>query len=438
MKNDIDLTQGSILKKFIYFCFPILLGTLFQQLYNTIDVIVLGKFVGANAIAAVGGSSGILIQFVLGLLVGLSSGVTVIISTFFGAKNKVKVEQAIQTSIFLALLGSLIFTFFGLMAVPKLLQLLNTPKIIFDDSKVYLYIYFFGIIFVFLYNIGSAILRALSDSKHPLIYLMICCLVNIVLDIFFVTILPLGVTGVAIATVSAQALSAILTLHRIKKIFPNIPLIKYHSYLLRKILWIGFPAALQSVMNSLSGIIMTIYINRLGTMAVSGNTAYAKLDAIFWMISTAFSVSISTFVAQNIGAGLKKRARKGIQLCFGLDILVSSILSIFFMRFSHQLFYLFTNNEQVIKNGMEVLHAIAPYYILVSFFEITGSALRGMEKVIFPMIINIVGLCAVRLIWILGTPYSQSLYGIILSCPISWFFTAIAMMIYYFHVIIRE
>ena len=191
-------------------------------------------------------------------------------------------------------------------------------------------------------------------------------------------------------------------------------------------------------MNSLSGIIMTIYINRLGTMAVSGNTAYAKLDAIFWMISTAFSVSISTFVAQNIGAGLKKRARKGIQLCFGLDILVSSILSIFFMRFSHQLFYLFTNNEQVIKNGMEVLHAIAPYYILVSFFEITGSALRGMEKVIFPMIINIVGLCAVRLIWILGTPYSQSLYGIILSCPISWFFTAIAMMIYYFHVIIRE
>ncbi len=438
MKNDIDLTQGSILKNFIRFCFPILLGTLFQQLYNTIDVIVLGKFVGANAIAAVGGSSGILIQFVLGLLVGLSSGVTVIISTFFGAKNKTKIEQAIQTSIFLALLGSFIFTIFGLIAIPKLLLLLNTPKNVFDDSKQYLYIYFLGILFVFLYNIGSAILRALSDSKHPLIYLIICCAVNIVLDIFFVTILPLGVTGVAIATVSAQALSAILTLHRIKKTFPNIPLIKCHTHVLKKIVWIGFPAALQSVMNSLSGIIMTIYVNRLGTMAVSGNTAYAKLDAIFWMISTAFSVSISTFVAQNIGAGLKKRTRKGIRLCFGLDILVSGILSIFFIVFSHKLFYLFTDNEQVILNGMEVLRAIAPYYALVPFFEITGSALRGMEKVILPMLINIIGLCVIRLIWILATPYSQSLYGIIISCPISWLFTAIFMMIYYFHVVIKE
>lgn len=442
MKKNVDLTEGTIWKQLLLFCLPIMSGTLFQQLYNAVDVVVVGQFVGADAIASVGGSSGMVINLVVGLFVGLSSGVTIIVSRFYGAKDSAKVQKGIQTSLLLSLLGGVLLTVPGILFTPAMLRLLNTPEEIMASSAAYLRIYFAGILFVFLYNVGSAILRALGDSRRPLYYLIVCCFINIFLDVILVAFFRLGVAGVAIATVTAQAVSALLTLRALCRLDLGDHQLSLRSMhldvqILREILWIGFPAALQSIMNSLSGMVMTFAINSLGTAAMAGNTSYAKLDQIFWMISTAFSVSVSTFVGQNLGAGKTDRVKKGIGVCLGMDVLLSGFLSVFFLIFGHSLFYLFTKDPAVIAAGMQVLKAIAPYYMLVAFFEITGSALRGMGIVIVPMVLNIAGLCGIRILWICAVlpAFSalNSLYGIILSCPVSWVLTAAAMVLYYFY-----
>lgn len=442
MKKNVNLTEGTIWKQLLLFCLPIMSGTLFQQLYNAVDVVVVGQFVGADAIASVGGSSGMVINLVVGLFVGLSSGVTIIVSRFYGAKDSAKVQKGIQTSLLLSLLGGVLLTVPGILFTPAMLRLLNTPEEIMASSAAYLRIYFAGILFVFLYNVGSAILRALGDSRRPLYYLIVCCFINIFLDVILVAFFRLGVAGVAIATVTAQAVSALLTLRALCRLDLGDHQLSLRSMhldvqILREILWIGFPAALQSIMNSLSGMVMTFAINSLGTAAMAGNTSYAKLDQIFWMISTAFSVSVSTFVGQNLGAGKTDRVKKGIGVCLGMDVLLSGFLSVFFLIFGHSLFYLFTKDPAVIAAGMQVLKAIAPYYMLVAFFEITGSALRGMGIVIVPMVLNIAGLCGIRILWICAVlpAFSalNSLYGIILSCPVSWVLTAAAMVLYYFY-----
>ncbi len=441
MEKNVDLTQGKIWRQLLIFCLPIMLGTLFQQLYNAVDVIVVGQFVGADAIASVGGSSGMAINLVVGLFVGLSSGVTVIISRFYGAKDYEKVSKGIQTASAMALVGGIILTVLGILLTPSLLRILNTPEKIMDDSTQYLCIYFAGILFVSWYNVGSAILRALGDSRRPLYYLIVCSVINILLDVILVAFAGMGVAGVAVATVTSQAVSAILTLRALcrldKKISLKLHVMIPQRQILGEILWIGFPAAFQSIMNSLSGMVMTVAINELGTAAMAGNTSYAKLDQIFWMISGAFSVSVATFVGQNLGAQKYERMKRCVWVCLGMDLLVSGALSIFFLIFGNSLFYLFTGDVEVIARGMEVLRAIAPYYMMVALFEITGSALRGMGVVIVPMILNIVGLCGIRVLWVSTIlprmPGLNGLYGIILSCPVSWGFTAVAMLMYYFY-----
>ncbi len=437
--NKVSLTEGVIWKQIMLFCFPIMLGTLFQQLYNTVDVIVIGQFVGPTAIASVGGSSGMVINLVVGLFVGISSGVTVIVSQNFGAKKYSSVKQAIQTATALSLVGGIVLTILGILFTPTILELMNTPAETMRGSISYLRIYFLGITFVFLYNVGSAILRALGDSKRPLYYLMVCSAINVVVDILLVAVFGMGVEGVAIATAVSQGVSAILTLRALMKLEDECKLIfsqiRFHGKLFNSIIWIGLPAAFQSIMNSLSGMVMTVAVNGLGTAAVAGNTSYAKLDQIFWMVSGAFSVSVATFVGQNFGAGKYKRMRKGVWVCLGLDVLISAVVTAFFMIVGRYLFYLFTNDIQVITQGVEVLKAIAPYYVIVAFFEIFISALRGMGNVIMPMVINIVGICGVRVLWIkviLPLLPTQGIYDIIISCPVSWILTAIAMVIYYF------
>lgn len=431
-----QITEGTIWKQLLLFCFPIILGTLFQQMYNTADVIVAGHFVGKEALACVGGSSGTIINLVVGFFVGLSSGATVIISRAYGAEKTEELNKAIYTSLLLSIIGGIILTAVGLIWTPRILGIMDTPEEVMNGSICYLRIYFGGILFVFVYNIGSATLRAMGDSKRPLYYLIVCCFINIFLDIVLVVIFKMGVAGVAIATVTAQAISAILTLQTLMKLETSyrveLKKIRFHKEIFFSIIWIGLPAGFQSVMNSISGIVMQTAVNGLGTNAVAGNTAYAKLDAIFWMISSAFSVSIATFVGQNYGAGKYDRMRRSVWVCLGLDVLVSGGLSILFMTCGRYLLYLFTSDAEVISKGLEVLRAIAPYYILVAFYEIFTSALRGMGDVVIPMIINILGLCIVRILWImLAVPHFPDLYHMILSCPISWAVTAAIFIMYY-------
>ena len=429
-----SITQGSIPKQMILFTIPIMIGTLFQQLYNTVDVIVIGKFVSAKALACVGGSSGMIIFLFIGFFTGLTSGITVVAAKYFGAKDTKNLSYTIHTSIALSILGGILFTILGNIFTEKLLQLLNTPTNLIQGSTTYLRIYFFGLTFQFLFNSCSAILRALGDSKTPLYYLILCCFLNIALDIVLVVIFPPGITGVGIATTFSQLISSIYALRALTRFDEayklNIKSLKIHPYSFKEIIQIGFPAALQSLMNSFSGMIMTNAINSLGTFAIAGNTAYAKLDGIYWMVSNAFSVTISTFVAQNIGAKQLSRAKESIKTCLLMDISISAALSLLFFFSSNMLLYLFTNDSRVIAQALLVMKAIAPYYAIVPFYEILASALRGMNITIVPTIINILGLCGIRAIYILCQSFTN-IYDIIISCPISWICTAILTILYY-------
>lgn len=432
------ITEGVIWKQMLLFCIPIMVGTLFQQLYNIVDVIVVGRFVSTKALACVGGSSGMMINLFVGFFTGMTSGVTVIVARYFGAADWWHLNEGIHTSVAIAIIGGVLFGVLGVAFAPLLLQFLGTPNELMNGSLLYLRIYFIGILFTFLFNTGSAILRALGDAKQPLYYLMICCFVNIVLDVLLVVVFHLGIAGVAIATVTAQAVSSYMVLHALQHLNVEFRVkwkqIKFHKQLFFEIIRIGLPAGIQSVMNSLSGMIMTSAVNSLETIAVAGNTAYAKLDGIYWMVSNAFSVSIATFVAQNLGAKKFDRVKQSIVSCMILDFVLSSGLSVFFFSTSQFLLHLFTNDSFVIDQALQVMKAIAPYYWIVPIYEVLASSLRGMNDVFVCMIINIIGLCGVRAAWIFFLiKHPSSIYQIIISCPVSWIFTAICTTLYFIY-----
>ena len=431
-----QITEGVIWKQLLFFFFPILLGTLFQQLYNTADTVVVGRFVGTKALAAVGGSTGQIVNLVVNFFVGLASGATVIIARYYGARDRIKLNNALHTAIALSIVGGIVTAVAGILLTPFLLQMMNTPADVIEGSTTYLRIYFAGIIFVFVYNIGSGILRAVGDSKRPLYFLIVCCFLNIFLDILFVVYLKLGVKGAAFATVISQAVSALLVILSLTKsvdiyrLRPNK--IRFYKSLLIAIVTIGLPAGLQSVMYGISNIIIQTSLNSLGTETVAAHTAFAKIDAIYWMISGAFSVSIITFIGQNYGARKFDRMKKSIKVCLFMDLIASLLLTTVMMVAGPYLLRLFTSDQEVIEIGMEIIHIIAPSYALFIFIEILSSSLRGMGNVVIPMLMTCGGVCVLRILWIfLFVRTHLSVTTILMSYPISWGFTAVLFIIYF-------
>lgn len=431
-----QITEGIIWKQLLFFFFPILLGTLFQQLYNTADTVVVGRFVGTKALAAVGGSTGQIVNLVVNFFVGLASGATVIIARYYGARDRIKLNNALHTAIALSIVGGIVTAVAGILLTPFLLQMMNTPADVIEGSTTYLRIYFAGIIFVFVYNIGSGILRAVGDSKRPLYFLIVCCFLNIFLDILFVVYLKLGVKGAAFATVISQAVSALLVILSLTKsvdiyrLRPNK--IRFYKSLLIAIVTIGLPAGLQSVMYGISNIIIQTSLNSLGTETVAAHTAFAKIDAIYWMISGAFSVSIITFIGQNYGARKFDRMKKSIKVCLFMDLIASLLLTTVMMVAGPYLLRLFTSDQEVIEIGMQIIHIIAPSYALFIFIEILSSSLRGMGNVVIPMLMTCGGVCVLRILWIfLFVRTHLSVTTILMSYPISWGFTAVLFIIYF-------
>ena len=314
-----QITEGVIWKQLLLFFFPILFGTFFQQLYNTTDAVIVGNFVGKEALAAVGGPAATLINLLVGFFIGLSSGSTVIISQYYGAGNKDDVKKAVHTSIALSLASGAVIMALGLLFSRPALQAMNTPLEILELSTVYMRIYFLGVIPALIYNIGSGILRAVGDSKRPLYFLILSCIANIILDIFFVVVLKLGVAGVAIATSLSQVISAVMVIWALVKAEDSYRLylreIRFSPFFLRNIIRIGLPAGLQSSMYSVSNLIVQSSINSFGTDTVAAWTAYGKVDGIFWMIMGAYGVAITTFAGQNFGAGKYDRIRKSVRVC---------------------------------------------------------------------------------------------------------------------------
>jgi putative MATE family efflux protein len=431
-----NITEGVIWKQILIFFFPILLGTFFQQLYNTTDAIVVGRFIGKEALSAVGGTTGTLINLLVGFFIGLSAGATVIISQYYGAKKYKDLNVAVHTSIALAIVGGIIFMVIGILAVPIALNAMGTPLDVIDYSLIYIRIYFLGMIPNLVYNIGSGILRAVGDSKRPLYFLIVSCFVNIFLDMLLVAVFKLGIYGVAIATILSQCISAVLVLFVLAKTSESYRIqlhnIKLNKEKLNQIFKIGLPAGFQSTMYNVANIIIQASINSFGTNAVAAWTAYSKIDGLFWMMMGAFGVSITTFVGQNYGAGKIERVKKGVMQCLGMCMFSAIILSMILYFTSQYLYLLFTTDAEVIESGMEVLKFLVPTYFTFVAIEILSGALRGMGNSLIPMLITGFGICGLRIIWILyEVPLRPDIKTVAFSYPLSWVVTSTLFIFYY-------
>ncbi len=433
-----NIIDGVIWKQLLLFFFPIMLGSFFQQFYNTIDAVVVGQFVGKNALAAIGGSAAAIISLILGFFGGIGSGASVIISRYFGSQDRNGVSKSIHTIYAFSLISSIFVTIIGVILAPAMLSLMNTPAELLDESVLYLRIYFIGIVFVFIYNIGSYVLRALGDSKRPLIYLIICSLINIVLDIVMVVMFDMGVAGVAIATMIAQAVSAILITRALAKSVEmcdfSVKEIKVYPEVLKNQLLLGLPGGIQSAMYSISNMMIQTAVNGFGTNATAAWAAYGKMDAIFWMISGSFGIAITTFVGQNFGAGKFERVKKSVKVCLGMDLVVSVTMTILLIVFRVPLFKIFTTDAAVVELGAYMLRLMAPYYSIFVFIEILSGALRGMGDAIIPMLMTMFGVCFLRIAWImLVLPIYPMIETIVLNYPISWVLTSVMLIGYYWY-----
>lgn len=431
-----NITEGVIWKQLLAFFFPLLFGTFFQQLYNTVDAVVVGQFVGKEALAEVGGASAMIINIFVGFFVGISAGATVTISQFFGGKRMREVQEAIHTAVALSVVAGIVIMVIGLFAAPSVLSLMNTPPETMEGSVLYLRIYFCGMVGNLIYNMGSGILRAMGDSKRPLYFLIASCLVNVVLDIMLVAAAHMGVAGVAVATVLSQAFSAVLVCIVLMK-FPaeyrlKLKNVRFHGWVLKRIIAIGLPAGFQSLMYSLSNALIQVNVNSFGTDTVAAWTAYGKIDSLFWMVVNAFGISITTFVGQNYGAGLYKRVRRGVRQCLLITAVFTLFLNVLIIPLGQVLFRLFTKDEQVIEIGVMMMHFLVPTFMTYICIEIYSGALRGMGDSLIPMLITCGGICGLRVIWLFtAVPRWNSMKTVMASYPITWVITSILFLVYY-------
>mgnify|MGYP002509868399 CR=1 FL=1 len=434
--NANQITDGIIWKQLLLFFFPILFGTFFQQLYNAADAMILGRFVGKEALSAAGGSTGTVINLLVGFFVGLSSGATVIISQYYGAKRREMVGYAVHTAMAFSLAAGLFLMVGGFAAAPAILKAMDTPAEVLDLAILYIRIYFLGTIGNLIYNVGAGILRAVGDSRRPLYFLVVSCLTNIVLDVALIVACRLGVAGAAIATISSQALSAALVvavlmrtddMHRLE-----MRKIRFDNRMFQRIIKIGFPAGLQSVMYSLSNIIIQSAINAQGTDTVAAWTAYSKLDCIFWMTINAFGISVTTFVGQNFGAGKMERVRKGIRTCLCMTLGATVLVSLILYYDAPYIYRLFTTDGEVLRIGLEMVRFLVPVYLTYIIIEIMSGALRGAGDCWIPTLICLGGICVIRVLWIMfAVPVKPDIYTIMFSYPLTWTVTSVLFVGYY-------
>ncbi len=433
-KIQTDLLNGVIWQQILIFFFPVFFGTVFQQLYNTVDAIVVGNFVGKEALGAVGGSTGTLINLLVGFLVGLTSGATVVIAQFFGNRETERVPITVSTSMVMSVVFGLILTIVGYVFAPQLLVFLKVPTDILDYAVTYLRIFSIGLIPTLIYNTGSGVLRAIGDSKRPLYFLVAACITNIVLDIVFVAVFNMGVAGAAIATVAAQIVSCILTLfvlYRTEERYRfNFKHITFDFQILGQIIQFGLPTGIQAALYSIANLFIQASVNSYGTDTVAAFTAFGKIDATFWNASGAFGTSVLTFSGQNFGAGNIKRVKKGFHESIIMYLIMSLSITGICMAFGPTLYRLFTPDEEVIRLGLEIMYFMAPYWSTFVFVEIFSSGIRACGDAFIPMVMTAVGIGAFRILWILFYP-SHSLLEVLYSYPISWVLTGALFILYY-------
>ena len=431
-----DLTTGTVWKKLLIFFLPIAAGTIIQQMYNAVDGLIVGRFVGTNALASVGGSSAQIINVLVGFFVAMTAGASVVIGQIYGAGRKEDLDRAIGNAVTGMTLAGLALMIFGLIASPGLLRMLNTPEETLEGAILYLRIYFLGVPFVMILNMESSILRALGDSLHPFLFMVVGCVMNIVLDALFVIVFGWGVAGVAIATVAAQIVNAGLLTRRLNRGTEEYRLsirnLKLKGVYLINMLRLGIPAGLQSSMYSISNMIIQVAVNSLGTVVVASWAMSGKTDGLYWAVSNALGAAITSFIAQNHGAGRTDRVKQCVRQGLILAFLMTAAVSTGLMLSAIPLLRILTPDEAVVQTTYQIMSYFMPFYFTWVLVEVLSAVLRGVGDAVYPVIIIGTGICVFRVIWV-ATVFAHfgTLLSLCLSYTVSWTITSIALVIYY-------
>ena len=436
--KDVDMTTGNITRHIILFALPLLAGNIFQQLYNMVDTWVVGRFVSNEAYAAVG-SVGPIINMLVGFFMGLSSGAGVVISQYYGAKRMEDVKRTVHTTIAMTILMGITFTAIGLVIAPHMLRMMNTPENVLPESSAYLSIYFSGIMGLMLYNAGAGILRAVGDSKRPFYFLVVCALMNTVLDLLFVIVFRMGVRGVALATILSQGVSAVLVLITLLRTNECIHLspraIRLHWDILKKIIRVGIPAAIQMAITGFSNIFVQSYINFFGDACMSGWTTYAKVDAVLFLPMQSIALASTTFVGQNLGCNQVERARKGVRNALILALCSTSVLMVPIIIYAEPVVAFFNRKPEVVEYGSMMLRYITPFYVVCCFNQIYSGALRGAGNSKAPMIIMLSSFVAFRQVYLfIMSRVCNEIIPIAMSYPAGWILCATLTTIYFHRV----
>ena len=435
-KRDTDMTQGSILRHLITFSLPLLAGYLFQQMYNMVDTWVIGNFASNEAFSAVG-TVGSAVNVLIGFFMGLSSGAGVVISQYYGARKEKEVGRAVQTAMLMTLVLGVLFTFLGLAITPFLLNMMNTPDDIMPDAYTYLSTYFSGIIGLMFYNIGSGILRAVGDSRRPFYFLVISAVINTVLDLVFVVKFQMGVFGVALATIIAQGVSALLVILTLLRSRECIRLVvkewQLDGDILKKIFRVGLPAALQMAITSFSNVFVQSYINYFQGDCMSGWTAYSKIDQLIMMPMQAVSLAATTFVGQNLGDGQIDRAKKGVGVSALVAVVATAVLILPVMLFAPWLVTFFNAKLEVVAYGTLFLRWLSPFYVLCCINQIYAGALRGAGNSRACMIIMLLSFVVFRQVYlfVMANFIANEILPIAMSYPAGWLLASLLSQLYY-------
>ena len=401
-KCQVDMTYGDISKQLFMFTIPILLSQILQQFYNIADTAIIGRYIGTDALAAIG-STGLLISVIINFFIGLSTGVSAVIANQFGANEYDKLKKSISTLLAVSVLLGIVFTIGSLIFMKPIINILQTPKGVYSLAIDYLKICFLGITFQLLYNIGTAILRALGNTKDPLYFLIFSCILNLILDILFIVYFGWGVKGAAIATLISQILATLLVMYKIMSLDDNCKLslkqIKIYRGYTKDIFLVGLPAGLQAIFMSISSLIIQSSINSFGAEAMAGMTIFAKVEGFLYFPLFSLGLAVTGFVGQNFGAKEYERVKEGINISLKISVYTSLIFIIILNIFAPYILRLFTNDAAVIKVGLESIRIVFPSYVLYAMNQIYIGSLRGIEKTFEPMLISLFAHCIFRVIW---------------------------------------
>lgn len=440
-RRSVNLTEGNIIKNIILFALPLLAGQLFQNLYNSVDSIVVGRAVGVTALAAVTSCSDIS-QVIIGFFTGLSVGAGVAFSRYFGAGNRERLHESIHTSLTFAMIMGMVMLVIGELLSPLLLRIVSCPEDVYPEAMVYLRIYLIGIIFTSMYNVQAGVLRSVGDSRSPFIFLVCASLTNIVLDILFVVVLHMGVAGVAFATILSQSESFFLVTRKMLRtddVYRLVPQdLKVNVPLLLEILQLGIPAAIQSCLVTFSNLFVQRYINSFGTYAMAGAGAGKKIDNYISQITVSLGQSCTTYVGQCVGAEKYERAFKGIRYVIFINLVVYVCLAVPLYFLAPQAASLFTNNPEAISYAVTMMHTLLPLYFLQSFHQVLSNSVRGFGKSTVTMITTITSLIFIRQLYLaIAMHINHDIRLVFISWPVGWTCSTLLAFTYYYFTIKR-